>query len=103
MNKIKNLPSTQPHSEYVKEVKRLLSKEAFDPAPKKLLYLAGYFIILFATYILFRHVDGIFYYFLITCLTAHCLSCIGFLAHELSHHSIVRNKRQRYLLEVLAW
>src|SRR5687768_1210816 len=103
MNNVKNHPSTKPHSEYVKEVKKLLSKEAFIPAPKKLLYLAGYFIILFVTYVVFRFVDGIFYYFLLTCLTAHCLSCIAFLAHELSHHSIIRNKRQRYSLEVLAW
>src|SRR5436190_2190931 len=103
MNDIKKMLFPKPHGEYVKEVKKLLSKDAFSPAPKKLFYLLGYLVILFVTYYLFRRVDNIFYYFLLACLATHCLSCIAFLAHELSHHSIVRNKRLRYLMEVLAW
>src|SRR6266536_535171 len=93
----------KPHGEYIREVKHLLSKEAFAPDPKKLYYLAGYFIVLTISYSLFGRTDKIIYYFLLTCLNAHCLSCIAFLAHELSHNSIVRNRKIRYPLEVIAW
>src|SRR6266536_1087619 len=92
----------KPHGEYIREVKHLLSKEAFAPDPKKLYYLAGYFIVLTISYSLFGRTDKIIYYFLLTCLNAHCLSCIAFLAHELSHNSIVRNRKIRYPLEVIA-
>src|SRR3982751_2954832 len=103
MSNIKKTSVTKPHGEYVKEVKNLLSKEAFSPAPQKLYFLFGYFLILFATYFLFRYNNNVLYYFLLTCICTHCLSSVGFLAHELSHNSITRNRKLRYILEVISW
>lgn len=36
-------------------------------------------------------------------MVSHALSCIGFLSHELSHNSIIKNRRYRYLYEVFFW
>ena len=100
---IKRSLEVKPHAEYIREVKKLVSHEAFKPAPKKLRFLIGYLILLFITYYVFQLTTNIYHYFFLTLVTTHCLSCIGFLAHELSHNSIVRNKMQRYILELLAW
>ena len=86
---------TKPHGEYVKEVKNLM--------PKKVIYIFLYLTILVICYRLFAHTNRILYFILLSFVCTHCLSCIGFLAHELSHNSIVRNKRVRYIMEVLAW
>lgn len=94
---------TKPHIEYIREVRSLLPKEAFDADPGKLAWLAGYFVILITGYFLFRLSNNLFFYCLLTCLLTHCLSCIGFLAHELSHNAIVKYKRSRYFLELVSW
>ena len=103
MNNGKTIPPIKSHGEYIKEVKSLLPKEALSPEPRKLYYVFGYFLILITSYLCFRSTSKIIFYFLISCLTTHCLSCIGFLAHELSHNSIIRNSKYRYPLEVLFW
>ena len=98
-----DIPSLKHHGEYIREVKKLLPREALSPDPHKLIYLFGYFIILFFAYLLFHFRNNLIYYFLLTILVTHCLSCIGFLSHELSHNSIIRNKKYRYILEVVSW
>jgi len=103
MNSVNNNLPLKAHGEYVREVKNLLPPKAFTPAPQKLFFLGAYFLLLMITYFLFRYYNNIVGYLLLSFLATHCLSCIGFLAHELSHHAIVRNKRIRYPLEVIAW
>lgn len=103
MNNIKKQPLLKPHGEYIKEVKNLLPKEAFCPAPKKVVYLLIYFAVLITIYFLFRLTNSLTCYFFLSCLVTHCLSCIGFLSHELSHNSIIRSKNIRYPLEVVSW
>ena len=103
---MKNIAETnkmKSHGEYVREVKKMLPKDAFAAAPAKLVYLFGYMAVLFIAYPLFAHTNHIYVYLLLTLICTHCLSCIGFLAHELSHNSIVKDKRVRYVIELLAW
>ncbi len=103
MNSVNKNLSLKPHGEYVKEVKGLLPADAFAPAPGKLFFLTVYFLLLLITYFLYRYINNIIGYLFLTFVATHCLSCIAFLAHELSHHSIIKNKRIQYPLEVIAW
>jgi fatty acid desaturase len=96
-------PNIKPHGEYVKEVKQLLPKKAFAPAPAKLIFVFCYLVILFFCYRLFAYTQHILCYILLTLACTHCLSSIAFLAHELSHNSIVKSKPVRYVLELLTW
>jgi fatty acid desaturase len=100
---MKNLQATKPHGEYIREIKHLLPKEAFLPNPGKLKLLLAYLIVLTVTYFLFRSTSNLILYSVLSLIVAHCLSCLGFLAHELSHDSIIRNKNSRYILEVISW
>jgi fatty acid desaturase len=100
---MENSPPTKPHAEYVREIKHLLPKEAFAPDARKLKALVIYFVVLICTYLLFRTGSALILYAALSLLAAHCLSCLGFLAHELSHDSIVKNGKLRYILEVISW
>ena len=100
---MKAVHTTKAHLEYIQEVKKLLPKEAFSPDPFKLIYLFGYTVVLVIAYFLFRVTSNIFMYIILSCLVSHALSCIGFLSHELSHNSIIKTKKYRYLYEVFFW
>ena len=93
----------QLHSQrdYIKEIKGLLPPEAFAPAHSKLLTITLYLINIFLIYYTFQLVQHAAFYIGLSLLLAHCLSSIGFLAHDLSHRAIIRSRRYRYPLEVL--
>src|SRR5690348_13358461 len=93
----------KPHLEYIREIKDLLPKEAFLSDPKKMFYIVGYALLLLIAYTLFRFTHTPFVYLPLSCLIAHCLSCLGFLSHELSHNCIIRNSRCKYIVEVISW
>ncbi len=103
MTNMNGTPLTKSHGEYMQELKGLLPKEAFLCEPKKILYISGYLVMLSVAYCLFRFMDSLIVYLMLSCLIAHSLSCIGFLSHELSHNSITRNKRAKYFFEIISW
>jgi fatty acid desaturase len=91
------------HSEYIQEIKKLLPKQAFQPAPVKSIYMIVYLLLLIPVYYAFQFTHNLIVYFILSIVITHCLSSVGFLAHELSHHSILKSKRPRHLLEVISW
>jgi fatty acid desaturase len=100
---MKNIQSTKAHLEYIKEVKILMPRQAFNREPKKILYIISYFAILILLYYSFQFTGNIILFFLLSFLITHCLSCIGFLSHELSHNSIIKNKKYKYPIEIISW
>ena len=92
-----------PHSEYVNALRCQLPSRAFAAAPQKLWMVLGHLIIVLASYLGIRYSPFIAYDALLSLVIAHSFICIAFLAHELSHNAIIRNRSIRYPLEVLLW
>ena len=86
---------------YIREIKHLLPEAAFRPDPSKMKPLLAYLVLVPVLYLAFRLTDHLALYMILSLLIGHCLSSCGFLAHELSHRSIL--KANYYGLEVIAW
>ena len=91
------------HAHYVRALKSRLPAEAFAPSPKKLCIVAAHLAIISASYTAARHNTNIVLFGVLCVVIGHSTACLGFLAHELSHGAIVRNRSIRYPLEVLLW
>ena len=92
-----------PLAEYVRRLKPLLPEEAFDACPSKLLVPFIHFLLLTGAYFVIRLNDHWSVWLLCSFLIGHCLACIGFFAHELSHNAICKRPRIRYALEIVCW
>jgi fatty acid desaturase len=88
---------------YRQWLKPLLPKEAFAPAPRKLVVVAIHLAIMLAGYVGIRSSGSGFTSLLYSIGIGNSLACIGFMAHELSHNAIVRERHLRYVLELLLW
>jgi len=91
------------HSEYTNAIRASLPKEAFQPEPRKLFFLAAHVLIVFLSYMAMRSVSSWLWYPLFSIVIGHSLACIGFFAHDLSHHSIIQNRSLRYACEMFCW
>ena len=91
------------HSEYVRALRSRLPIGAFATAPRKLWVIAGHLGFLGACYVGIRYNSNIAIRALLSVCIGHSLTCIAFLAHELSHKAIVRKRSIRYPIEVLLW
>jgi len=91
------------HKEYVKKLRTYLPAEAFLPATTKLFWVALHLAIILTCYSLIRFKSSILLCLLFAMIIGQSLVCIGFLAHELSHGAILRNRMLRYTLEVFLW
>ncbi len=100
---MKSREASFPLSEYVKALRGQLPSRAFVAAPRKLWMAGGHLIIVLASYLGIRFSPFIACDALLSLVIAHSLTCIAFLAHELSHNAIVRSSAIRYPLEVLLW
>jgi len=89
-------------SNYVQIVKPHLPSEAFLPAPQKIATLFIHLSVVLIGYVAIRLLSPMWWPFC-TLIIGHSLSCIAFLAHELSHNIIIREPRLRYILELLFW
>ena len=90
-------------TDLLQDITGRLPAAAFRPAPHKLWFIAAHLLVAIAAYCAFRFTDSTAVHVLLALLLAHCLSTIAFLAHELSHGSIIRSGRLRYALEVFCW
>ena len=88
---------------YVNELKPHLPEEIFRPSPGKLWKLGGHLIILIALYVGLRFSPAWYVSVGMSLLIANSLACIAFLAHDLSHNTIIRNRSIRYPMEVFFW
>jgi fatty acid desaturase len=91
------------HSDYAKELRRVLPAEAFAAAPRKLWLLFAHLLIIAGGYIGFCNTSSLLIFAILSLLIGHSMACIAFLAHELSHNTIVRYRPLRYCLEVFFW
>lgn len=90
------------HAEYIRRLRPLLPKEAFQPEKRKLLPAALHLSLIVSGWIALRYIRGI-YVPLVSLGIGNSLVCLGFLAHETSHRVVVRNPKIRYKLELLFW
>ena len=84
-------------------LKPLLPNDAFSSAPDKLVFSTFHLLVMLAGYV------GIRYFgpgpMSIGCsfVIGHSLACIAFIAHDLSHNTIIRKRKPRYALELIFW
>ena len=95
--------STQPASEYVRVLRPLLPVEAFRPNSRHLIRIAVHTGIIAAGYYVLCASSPTYFWILVSLLIGHSLACILFLAHDVSHNSVVRNRSFRCFLELLLW
>ncbi len=90
-------------AEYVQALRPLLPPEAFAPAPRKLWLVAIHLAVVGGGYAAIRFTPSPILYPFCTLVIGHSLGCIAFLAHELSHNTIVRHRHLKRGLELLLW
>lgn len=91
------------HAQYVAVVRPLLPKKAFAPSLGKLWQVALHLVVIglcFWGMQAFHHVAG---RLVLSAVIGHSLTCLVFVAHDLSHGGIIRRARLRYPLEVFLW
>ncbi len=92
-----------PHGHYLKALKPALPEKAFAPNPAKLIKVAVYLVALIGAYVVLSLDMSWMIRAGIALLIANLMACLAFLAHDLSHNTILRKARLRYPLEVLLW
>lgn len=101
---MRNSPSEFiPHSEYVQVLRPLLPAVAFAPSPRKLWQIVIHLAIVCSGYALIRFSNKFLFWLVCIMIIGHSLGCLAFLAHELSHNAIIRNRRFKRVLELLLW
>jgi len=85
-----------------RRVRAQLPPEAFRADPKKLLWIALHIGFILGCGALFRGLPSS-WGLLFAILVGHSISCIAFLGHDLSHNSVVRGKRLRFVVERITW
>lgn len=84
-------------------LRTLLPKEAFAPNPRKLVWAVVHFSLIATSLMVLRNVHGIALSVGISFLIGHSLACLAFVAHELSHGSVLRSRAAVYPLELVMW
>lgn len=90
-------------SEYAAVVRPLLPAKAFVPSKRGLWQIALHLAIIGLCLWGIRAVPHVWAWFCFSAIIGHSLTCLVFLAHELSHGGIMRRSRFRYPLEVFLW
>jgi fatty acid desaturase len=90
------------HADYIRLLKPLLPKNAFEPVPRKLIPAGVHTMIIVAGWLSFRFLRPA-YWPIMTIVIGHSLACLAFIAHELSHRSIIRDSKMIRCLELLFW
>ncbi|MEJ0090532.1 MAG: fatty acid desaturase [Limisphaerales bacterium] len=87
----------------LKELRNALPKEAFEPAPKKLITLFIHAALVVGGFCFAGHTNTAVALILSGVIAGHSLAAIGFLSHELTHGVIIRNKYLLFLAEKFFW
>lgn len=90
-------------AEYAAIVKPLLPPEAFAPSMRKLWQIGLHLAIIGVCLYGVRVFPNIAVRIALAAVIGHSLTCLVFLAHELSHGGIMRRNPLRYPLEVFLW
>jgi len=92
-----------PRAQYVRRLAPLLPREAFAREPRQLWGAVVHLVMVGGGWAVAREADGIGVMALAALLTGHSVGCLLFVAHDLSHGSILRPGRARSLCELLFW
>lgn len=95
--------SLRSRSEYAAVVRPLLPPQAFVPSRTKLWQVGLHIAIIALCVWGIRELPYIAARFVFSAIIGHSLTCMVFLAHELSHGGIMRRSPFRYPLEVFLW
>ena len=90
-------------AEYIAVLRPLLPSQAFVPSAWHLWRIALHLAVIAFGYALLFLIDSWWAGLPVSLLIGHSLGCLLFLAHDLSHSSIVRNLPVRRSLELLLW
>jgi len=90
------------HTDYVRTLMPLLPREAFAPNPRKLYVIALHIVIVLIGVAACRFVDKL-YWPLLSIPIGISMGAMAFLAHDVSHRSVVRDRRLLYLTELVIW
>src|SRR5258706_15822374 len=87
----------------IKELRDALPKEAFEPAPRRLIALFVHAALVVCGFYFAGHTKSAMALLLFAAVAGHSLAAIGFLSHELTHGVIIRNKHLLFLAEKFFW
>src|SRR5687768_10704119 len=84
-------------------LRTLLPKEAFNPNARKLVWAGAHLAMIGLCLVALGKTEASAFRALISIVIGHSMACLAFIAHELSHGSIVRSRAVIYPLELLFW
>lgn len=87
--------------EYTRVLRPLLPAEVFLPSKRPLIAITGHLLVIACCYFWLRSTSALWVGPVTTLIIGHSLGCLGFLAHDVSHGSVIREATPRWLLEML--
>ncbi len=87
-------------ADYARVIRPHLPPEAFRPEPRHFVRIVFHLALLLTGYWTLRETP-LWLAPLCAILIGHSIACIGFLAHDVSHHSVVRSRVATRMLELL--
>ncbi|MGD9646309.1 MAG: fatty acid desaturase [Pirellulales bacterium] len=100
---MQNSPQLLTRGQYAAIVKPLLPAEAFALSMRKLWQCVAHLGVIALCIWGIREWTNVLARFALSATIGHSLTCLVFLAHELSHGAMMGRSRTRYLLEVFLW
>ena len=102
MMKTNRAPRTISHQTLL-EIKNALPPAAFRKTPSRLVVVALHGVVIIFSFHLAAVMSHWFWALAAIFISAHSLLCIGFIAHDLSHGSILPHGKIRNLAEIFIW
>lgn len=96
-------PELKPASEYAEVLRPLLASHMFGPDRRGLLRAGLNLAIVACGYSVLSQSASIWLRLPTSLLIGHSLACLAFVAHDVSHNSVVRSRFVRGFLELLLW
>lgn len=98
-------PATElfSHSKYVRELRPLLPAEAFAPQLCRVWNIVAHYSVAVVAILALRFPLHWSTCLMLSLVIGHSFACLGFLAHDVSHNSIVKNRVVRQFLETFMW
>lgn len=101
---MKSAAELYPTAHYVRVLRPLLPPEAFRPHMGQLYRATFHFGIYLCGLLLLRHYGSVWWAGLLCALMmGHSTACCAFIAHDISHGAVVKNRTLRRILEMLLW
>ena len=90
-------------SDYDRIVRPHLPPHAFAPDARHLWRIVAHLSIAFAGYVVLRSANSWWVMLAVSVLLGHSMACLLFLAHDVSHSSVLANRAAKRGLELLLW